>query len=194
MLYATLWQRIGAWLLDLFCYTPFVALCLFLGGMGRYFYAGLAALGMLVNAWYCVYLVKHFGGTPGKLLMGLRIVKTDGSPMGYREAFLRNAVVFSLSALAWLALIIGTLRMTDTEYDSLGGHHRVAAQISLAPDWYTWVAWLIRFWILSLFIVMLANNKRRATHDFMAGTVVIKRARREQAIQTGASSADLSMD
>ncbi|MHA6204895.1 RDD family protein [Dyella soli] len=180
MLYTTFWQRVGASLLDLVCFVPILVLYLLVWSLGRHFYVACTVLQVLVNIGFYVLLVQRYGGTPGKLMMGLRIVKTDGSPVGYREAFLRNVVPLSLSVLAGLALVMGTLSMTDAEYLSLGWQQRLTAQISLAPEWNAGVSALSHLWNLSLLVVMLANNKRRATHDFVAGTVVVKQARSQE--------------
>jgi uncharacterized RDD family membrane protein YckC len=39
---------------------------------------------------YYILLEGHFGYTPGKYIMGLRVLRTDGTKIGYREAILRN--------------------------------------------------------------------------------------------------------
>lgn len=44
--------------------------------------------------------------------------------------------------------------------------------MSFTPGWYKIVNILMNVWIWSEFIVILTNKKRRAIHDFIAGTVV----------------------
>jgi len=39
---------------------------------------------------YFALLEGFFGATPGKMLLGMRVVKLDGSPIGWREAVVRN--------------------------------------------------------------------------------------------------------
>lgn len=39
---------------------------------------------------YYIVLEGHFGYTPGKYVMGLRVLKADGTKIGYKESFLRN--------------------------------------------------------------------------------------------------------
>jgi len=36
---------------------------------------------------YSVYFHGRFGATPGKMLMGLQVIRSDGSPIGYGRAF-----------------------------------------------------------------------------------------------------------
>lgn len=176
MVYSTFWRRVGAQFLDIFFILPVIFLSVALGGLGRGAYVVLAVFMWLFNFGYYVYLVKRFGGTPGKLILGLRIVQLNGLPVSYQQASLRYIVFLVLSTCSFLALVAGTLAMTDADYASLDWRHRSVAQIAMAPSWYPWVEGMLHIWTLGLLIVMLTNSERRTTHDFMAGTVVIRKA------------------
>ena len=89
---------------------------------------------------------------------------------------------------------MGTLAITDADYALLDWHHRGAAQLALAPSWYPWVAGLIRLWGLGLLIVMLTNSERRTTHDFIAGTVVIRKARSPEVVDAAPEPPALPAD
>jgi uncharacterized RDD family membrane protein YckC len=88
--YAGFWPRLGALLLDdgvhKIVIWPVRALDLWGNADSRSF---LVISGTLFWLFYNVYLVRRFGGTLGKLAIGLRIRKLDGEPVGYREALLR---------------------------------------------------------------------------------------------------------
>lgn len=45
---------------------------------------------LIVGIGYYIVLEGHFGYTIGKYLLGMRVLKTDGTRIGYKEAFLRN--------------------------------------------------------------------------------------------------------
>jgi uncharacterized RDD family membrane protein YckC len=49
----------------------------------------LPAFLIIILGYYFV-IEGHFGRTPGKALLGLRVLKTDGTRIGYKEAILRN--------------------------------------------------------------------------------------------------------
>ncbi len=49
----------------------------------------LPAFLIIIFGYYFV-IEGHFGRTPGKYVMGLRVLKTDGTRIGYKEAILRN--------------------------------------------------------------------------------------------------------
>ena len=46
-------------------------------------------VGFLLNAGYKIFFNGRFGATPGKMIAGLKIVREDGSPIGYGLAALR---------------------------------------------------------------------------------------------------------
>lgn len=130
--------------------------------------------GFLFSLWYHVYLVKRFGGTPGKILVGLRIQKVDGDHVGYREATLRCVVLLILGTLLSIGNAISAANLTDEQYFSAGFIARSQLIQQHSPSWYRSVTGLSQAWTWSEFIILLTNKKRRALHDFMAGTVVVR--------------------
>jgi uncharacterized RDD family membrane protein YckC len=117
--------------------------------------------------------VRRFGGTPGKLIVGIRIRKLDGEPIGYREAILRYVPDLVFWLLSSIALLFPLLKMTDAEYSSLKFMQRAKRITELAPSWYKPLQWVQSIWFWGELIVLLTNRKRRALHDFIAGTVVV---------------------
>lgn len=194
MVYSTFWRRVGAQLLDIVFILPVLALCVALGALGRGAYFVFVVLMWLLNFGYYIYLVKRFGGTPGKLILGLRIVQLNGRPVSYQQATLRYIVFLFLSTCSFLALVLGALAMTDADYASLDWHHRNAGLVALAPSWYPWVERLIDLWTLGLLIVMLTNSERRTIHDFMAGTVVIRKVESPEILEVAPPPPPLPAD
>ena len=174
IVYAGFWRRFGAYWLDLVCLLPLVAITLWLGGRYRLFHLYYLVPSIVVGLLFHVYLVFRFGGTPGKLILNTRIALLDGGRITFMSAVIRYSVLCVLSILSSLALVLATLRMTDEQYLSLGFLDRGQLMVSLAPPWYVAVHFLLNIWIWSEFVTMLFNKKRRAIHDFMACTVVIR--------------------
>jgi uncharacterized RDD family membrane protein YckC len=106
-------------------------------------------------------------------MVGIRIRKLDGEPVGYREAFLRYLPDFILGILMSIAFIIPVFHMTDAEYHSLAFMERTKRMVELAPSWYKPLQWIQTAWVWGELLVLLTNRKRRAIHDFIAGTVVV---------------------
>jgi len=108
------------------------------------------------------------GATPSKLIIGLRILKINGEPIGYREALLRAAPF----------LIFGL-------FNSIASHYRaIPDRAKLAPSWYGARLIASAVWLCGEVIVLLTNCKRRALHDFIAGTVVVIFHRRQVTAQS----------
>ncbi|WP_050476407.1 RDD family protein [Herbaspirillum rhizosphaerae] len=176
MKYAGFWRRFGAFWADTIILTPWMwGVGYFLSEKSRLFNLYFFIPGLLFGWWFYVYLVAKHGGTPGKLLLKIRIAMADGSSVTYRAAAIRYSVLFALSTLSSLAVLIGTLKMTDAQYFSLDYLARSRMTLELAPHWYTTISVLLQIWIWGEFVTMLLNKKRRAAHDFMAGTIVIRR-------------------
>jgi uncharacterized RDD family membrane protein YckC len=53
---------------------------------------GPAFIGIAISILYFVVMEALFGATVGKLLLKLRVVKADGSLIGWREAIVRNVL------------------------------------------------------------------------------------------------------
>lgn len=170
--YAGFWKRFGAYLLDVLFMLPLTGIAFWLSSVSKSYYLYYLIPGTLFGLWFHVYLVKRYAGTPGKLVMKIQIRKVDGSRVGYREAFLRYSVLFILTILISVAFIIASYRISDAEYHSLTYTERSLRLMSFTPGWYKIVNILMNVWIWSEFIVILTNKKRRAIHDFIAGTVV----------------------
>jgi uncharacterized RDD family membrane protein YckC len=99
--------------------------------MGRY--AGWA-LGVAVATYvYQALLVRFFGGTLGKLAVGIRVRTADGNAVGWREALLRPILqlIVSFGSFvpgAWLITLLDDLWMLwDRQKQTL--HDKVAGTI-----------------------------------------------------------------
>jgi len=174
MEYAGFWRRFGAYWLDFIIYLPIGAISMWAFGQSRLSNLYLFLPNILFSFLFHIYLVQRYGGTPGKLILKTKIAKLDGSYVGYKEAILRYSVTFTLSTLMSIAIIMATLGMTDAEYFSFGWQERYHQLVNRAPSWYQIVNVLLNIWVWSEFVTMLTNKKRRALHDFIAGTVVVR--------------------
>jgi uncharacterized RDD family membrane protein YckC len=171
--YAGFWPRLASLLLDVIILSPISVLTYWGYDNFRLFKLYYFLPGLLLGLFYCIYLVRRYGGTPGKLIMGIRIRKLDGSPVGYKEAILRYFPDAVFGVFLSLALIYSLLHMTDFEYLTLTRAARFKRIAELAPSWYKPLHWLSLAWGWGELIVLLTNSKRRALHDFIAGTVVV---------------------
>lgn len=162
MRYAGFWPRLGALVVDLLVVSSvgFLAVWVLSGLASQTLAMTMEFLVVVVSSAYNIYFLGRWGQTIGKAVLGIRVVALDGSPAGFQRALYRHAVDLVLSlitaALNVLALASG-LSATNEQ----GTSARVIVET------------IEGLWVASEFIVLFLNEKRRALHDFIAGTVVI---------------------
>lgn len=173
-LYAGFWIRFWALHLDFLILIPVVFIVLYLNGLSEnaYYYTVIPSL--IFNFWYNIYLVKKNGGTPGKLLLGIKILKTDGTDLTWREAILRHVVDFSFLIFITIVQIVA-ISQSDTEYyESLNWLKRQQYLMTLVPVYFSVYRWISNIWTFSELFVLLFNKRKKALHDFIAGTVIVE--------------------
>ncbi|MCC6820652.1 MAG: RDD family protein [Verrucomicrobia subdivision 3 bacterium] len=132
-----------------------------------------AALLVIVEslAWLLYTVVMHarYGQTVGKMVTKVRVVdfRTEGS-ISWRQAWLREGIpmVLSLGFLGWEVFLILT--------GSLDPSTLANGEALLANKGFWLLTVLPGLWFVAEVLTMLTNEKRRALHDFIAGTVVVR--------------------
>jgi len=108
-----------------------------------------------------IVLVVRFGGSPGKLATGLRIVPVQNVPLTYTHAVLRVAPVY----LNFLWRMVGaTLALSP---NSAGGEESLW--------WMSALPVVMLLWGLADVSTYYASDEGRALHDHLAGTVVVQK-------------------
>ncbi|MBY0236617.1 MAG: RDD family protein [Burkholderiaceae bacterium] len=177
VIYAGFWPRFAACLIDILVMSPLLALIVWGSEHYRLFGLYYALPGTLFGLFYGVFLVRRFGGTPGKRLMKLRIVKVNGDAVTYREALLRYLPEWLMGIGGTVAGAMAVLSLTDAQYFATTSMFERSKLVEAAmPDWNAPLTIAINIWIWGEFLIMLTNKKRQAIHDFIAGTVIIKEA------------------
>jgi uncharacterized RDD family membrane protein YckC len=171
--YGGFWRRFAALWLDFLVLSPVALVLVWLDAQTRYAQAYFLLPSLILGVFYHVYLVQRFGGTPGKLIMRLNITRLNGLPVGHREALLRYFPELVLSAWIGIGTAYASFHMTDAD-QALSFMDRARRRASLVPGFGA-IQVLNTIWVWSEFLVLLTNRKRRALHDFLAGTVVIRR-------------------
>jgi uncharacterized RDD family membrane protein YckC len=119
---------------------------------------------------YPIALHTKYGQTVGKMMCKVRVVDwKTGGPIDFSQALLRDAVPLILLAisLVYLSLRVITGKLT------VG---RLVQDISnIFPCFF----WGMMIWGVLEIVTMLTNNQRRALHDFIAGSVVVRTNMRE---------------
>ena len=117
--YAGFGPRLASTVLDVIVWLPISFLFYWGTHQWRLFEVYSFIPSLALSLFYYVYLVRRFGGTPGKIMVGIRIRKLNGDAVGYREAFVRFLPDFIFGVLIPLCLMMSLFQMTDAEYHSL---------------------------------------------------------------------------
>ncbi|MCI5163186.1 MAG: hypothetical protein D3917_14440 [Candidatus Electrothrix sp. AX5] len=91
-IYAGFWRRFGAFWVDFFIVIPVSIGIVYINNLGR-----LNLLYTLFPSYvfffiYHIYFVKLWGATPGKIITKIKIIRSDGLSLGWKEAFLRHII------------------------------------------------------------------------------------------------------
>lgn len=175
MKYAGFWKRFAAsWIDALVLMLPLIFL-LWLESVSRSFaFVALFPLTYLFPA-YEVYFHGRSGQTLGKRGQGITVVSLDGAPITWKQAFMRSSVGLGLGILASMSTFVALFNITDAEFSALDWSALSARKAELSP-YINQITLLSLVWTWSEVIVLLFNRKRRALHDFIAGTVVVENA------------------
>jgi uncharacterized RDD family membrane protein YckC len=157
--YETVWQRFGAGILDSIILLPI--------SWGITFFILFVSPRLLENTFSSIavsfvsvgyYILMHsrYGQTLGKMVTKVKVLDNAETPINFGQAVLR-----SLPQLLPLMFAI-SFSTADDSIDSISQSGLMIIYISL-----------VVFYLADI-VVCLVNEKRRALHDFIAGTVVVK--------------------
>ena len=152
--YQTFGARFGAAIIDALIFLPVNFLgWIILGDKTETSIAWLIAYNGL-SFFYSVFLHGKYGQTVGKKVFHVKVVQYNNEEMGpgFKKAFIRDSVWIGLVAIDILLALFG---VTDNQ------------------DAAVVVSFLSFGWGIAELVTMLFNEKRRAVHDLIAGTVVI---------------------
>ncbi len=158
--YQTFWPRFGAVTADLILLT--LANGIVTGLVGLTNVAALqgawSSLHYFLYDFYAIYMHGKYGQTIGKRQMGMLVQSIDESSLTWNQAIRRNVVSigFSSAGLIWLTMA------TSSGPD---GHIRNEKLI---------MAYAVCVWVAAEIFTVIANTKRRAIHDYIAGSVVVR--------------------
>lgn len=114
---------------------------------------------------YSVYVVAmhgRCGQTVGKMITGVTVLREDNEEaISYRQSFVRESPYIALVSLGWISISYFIATKTG-----LAQYQQIDVLLGYAAA----------VWFTLEVVTMLFNNKRRALHDLIAGTVVVRGA------------------
>jgi uncharacterized RDD family membrane protein YckC len=167
MKYYTFWPRFWAGFIDGLVFLPITFLDGVLSAptLGPYILVTWGVISYSVYWLYSVLLHARYGQTLGKTATKVRVLDlSEGRIPSLKQAFIRDIgyIVLNSLSLFWFLYLIVAGRYTN-QGDVVSGPGALLGFASLG-------------WFLLEIVTMLTNPKRRAFHDFIAGTVVVRSA------------------
>jgi uncharacterized RDD family membrane protein YckC len=178
--YAGFWKRFGAAIVDLLVFIPLLIVFHFLQGISIPV-AMVVVVFSTTSFWiYLIYFHYKFGATLGKMATGVKLSCPNGSNIQLKHAVLRSSVDLGFSFFVLIAQVIAISNAQPETYLSSGYVERANLIVPLFPSWHQPIDILGQIWFWSELIVLLFNKRKRAIHDFIAGTIVIHKEFAEQ--------------
>lgn len=163
--YSTFWPRFWAAIIDgiVFAIILYVE-CLVFGVEYSAEDQFLQALNGVQFAIYAIFMHGCFGQTLGKMFMDVKVLNHDTeTEINVKQALRRESVNLALNISWVLIILVVAISLELSGAISEGVAYGVIGFGILAT-----------VWGLSEFITMLFNDKRRALHDYIGGTVVVR--------------------
>lgn len=158
---------------DFLVIFPLVALWLWAATTSRTFaLLALPAIGVL-GAFYQIFFIGRWGQTVGKMVAKVKVVMIDGSRATWKAAILRDLVGILCQLVTISTAMQSLIHITDSEYLALSLENKMKFFNEGAGSWHEWSEVGQYLWTFSELVVLLLNKRRRALHDFIAGTAVI---------------------
>jgi len=177
MRYAGFWLRLGALIVDTIVIAPLIWLAFWSLSTSQAWAVLIELLLTILFAFYNIYFVGRWGQTIGKMALHIKVVALDGSKAGFGRAFYRQSVDLAFSIFSTVLTVHALLSVSGAFYDPLSFEEKMQLLDDNTPSWHGVIDALSYAWVASELVVLLLNAKRRALHDFIAGTVVIYGAR-----------------
>lgn len=132
------------------------------------------ALGFIFFRFYFMFLTGLWGQTPGKMLAKIRVIRLDGYEVHWSNAILRNIFETILVLIMFVGYYMALSHTTPHDLNLMPAQGKEEFLGKLMPDFVGYCVLTRWTYALSEFFVLLFNKKKRAIHDFIAGTVIIR--------------------
>jgi len=187
--YAGFGKRFGSAIVDMLVFIPFMFVFHFIQSSSLSMAMVGVVLSSILFSAYTVYFHYKFGATLGKMALGIKVTLPNGEKIGFKQAILRSSVDLAFALFMVIAQVMAISNADLEVYLNAGWIERAEYIMPLFPAWYGAVNIASQLWYWGEFIVLLFNKRKRALHDFIAGTVVIRKEYAEQGAQQEAADA-----
>ena len=170
--YVGFWQRVLVALLDTLMLSPLALTGIWTNVWSfRLRAPWLSVVPALTISLLTLFLVMRFGGTPGKLILKMRIVDRNGAYLRLRPALLRDFVNW-LSIGASLLLLLHVMSVMPPN-NIPGTMTQIGEALNQYGGWRSRADTGIALLGVADVLFVSCNRRKRAIHDFLAGSFVI---------------------
>jgi uncharacterized RDD family membrane protein YckC len=173
-IYAGFWLRLGSFILDTIILMPIHILLLQFSEADAYHYLYVSIAVFVIYFSIDFFFLKRYSGTPGVLILRLRIIKLNGFRIGWREIILRYSVLFFLHLASIILIYTSVLKSNNNEYITYNWMARSTYITSLNAKVFNIFHWIQMAWVWNEFVVIFFDKRRRAIYDYLGGTVLVK--------------------
>jgi uncharacterized RDD family membrane protein YckC len=165
--YRTFWPRFWAGILDVLILMPVVLIMYWLAkhfSVPVFTFLYIAGEEGALGVAYSILLHGLYGQTLGKKWLGVKVLHVNESRLTMRQAILRDSPLILLS---------GIQTALGIRYIANGGNLSGASE-QVYREMPAFMVYAGGLWFLAEVVTMLTNEKRRALHDWIAGSVVVR--------------------
>lgn len=179
--YKTFWRRFFAIIIDGLVLIPITMLLEYITQMtGVQFFSWFDNVTIYA---YTIILHGLYGQTLGKYILRIKVLTLSETKISFKNAFLRDAIPLLLTFIivGYMFVHFAPLFSSFDTKEPLSEQQlaelnlQVMRQMTKAFIPMMILGFMHFVWVLLELITMLTNDKRRALHDFIAGTVVVKK-------------------
>ncbi|MEI8011281.1 MAG: RDD family protein [Candidatus Omnitrophota bacterium] len=168
--YATFWPRFFAGFIDFLVLMPISFIQDYI--IRSHQTIGIVSwliVSMLMYYVYDIYFHAKFGQTLGKMVMKVKLMDiSETRIVSFKQALLRESVPLALTIMLLPYEIMKVLNGTSYLF------HPVHPD-KVPTDIITQILMYVELgWVILEVVTMAFNSKRRAVHDFIAGSVVVR--------------------
>jgi uncharacterized RDD family membrane protein YckC len=186
--YAGFFKRLGSSVVDSLIFMPIMFIFHFISSFTIELAMISAVLSGVLFSVYSIYFHYRFGATIGKMVLRIKVTLPNGEMIGLKQALLRSSVDFTLALVMIIVHVVAMYSVDPEIYLNAGWLERGEILLPLLPFWFGILSIVSQLWFWGELIVLLFNKRKRALHDYIAGTVVICKEFAKQDLQKEAVS------
>jgi uncharacterized RDD family membrane protein YckC len=161
--YETGWKRFWAAIVDMIVFMPFLLISKWMvqSGYDASLFMAWTIFTTLVPIAYSVLLHYKYGQTIGKWVTGIKVIDVSETRLiSLRQSLMRESFYLGIELIALFYFLFLVFQVGDINY--------------IIEDYRSFTDLPYFLWLLLELVSMLTNKKRRAVHDFLAKSVVVR--------------------